>query len=762
MGAVTTGSTSAHFYRASVPSPPSVRGLHYFVSATSLFSIVIGLLGLVGWTFGIAVLKSVVPENVVIKPNAAVSFVLIGISLWLLKENREQRSRRSWRLCGRALAALTALVGFLSLGEYLFGWNLGIDQLLFHEGAADAFGSIRPGLMAPICALEFVLLGAALLLLDRSVWGRNWFAQFLALVAGITAIFGLLDFILDPLVSQTHSALQSVFTFFLLSSALVFARTEWGLGALFVSSSPGGALARRLFPAAIVFPMMIGWIRWLEIRESLWIWISVTTVLSVVLLAALIVWTALVIDRADRQRQRSAKALHRSERLYRMLFENLVDGFAYCRLLFDEKGRPEDFVYIEINSTFERLTGLEHMAGKRATEAIPGIKGSHAELFEIYCRVALTGAAERFEFELRPVGRWLSVSVYSPEQEYFVAVFDDISERKRSEHALRELAAIVESSQDAIVGATLDGTVTSWNAGAERLYHYEAKEAIGKSITFLAQPGQERELLDAFFRARGGEPDFNVAMQWRRKDGTVADVSLTTSPIRNDAGQLVGVSAITHDVTDRNRAEEQLRLQAAALTATANSIVITDRGGQILWVNPAFTKLTGYEASEVIGQYPRVLKSGQHDPAFYEQMWKTVLDGLVWQGEIINRRKDGSCYREEMTITPVRSTSGEIRNFVAIKQDITSRNSLELQLRQSQKMEAVGRLAGGIAHDFNNMLMIIAGYGELLREHLAGDERSYGMTNEILKAANRAASLTRQLLAFSRKQLLLPSSIRSE
>ncbi|MGA9567058.1 MAG: PAS domain S-box protein [Candidatus Korobacteraceae bacterium] len=445
-----------------------------------------------------------------------------------------------------------------------------------------------------------------------------------------------------------------------------------------------------------------------------------------------------------------------SERHYRLLFENLLDGFAYCKMLYDQSGRPEDFLYLEVNQAFESLTGLHNIVGKKATEAIPEIARSHPELLEIYGRVASTGQSERFEIHFRPLGKWLTISVYSPAKDFFVAVFDDISTRKQSERELRELAAIVEATPDAIIGTRPDGTITSWNSAAERLYLFPAKEAVGKLITMLAPPGQEEMALDVLERARRGAVIYNCESRLRRKDEVVIDVSLTAAPIRDEAGQVVGVSTIAHDIGDIKRAGEQLRLQASALTATANAIAITNNAGQILWINPAFTTLTGYQASEVIGKNPRVLKSGHHPPEFYEQMWRTILDGRVWRGEVSNLRKDRSCYTEEMTITPVFSTAGAIQNFIAIKQDVTSRNSLEKQLRQSQKLEAIGRLAGGVAHDFNNMLMVITSYAELLQERVEHDEQLSQSIEGILNAANRAASLTHQLLAFSRKQILMP------
>ena len=197
-------------------------------------------------------------------------------------------------------------------------------------------------------------------------------------------------------------------------------------------------------------------------------------------------------------------------------------------------------------------------------------------------------------------------------------------------------------------------------------------------------------------------------------------------------------------------------LLMTAIEQSADGIVITDAQGTIQYVNPAFTRVSGYSREEALGKNPRILKSGKHDEAYYRKLWETILGGEIWQDEITNRRSDGSLYPEQMTITPVRDQRGEITHFIAIKAEVTERKRLEQQLRQAQKMEAVGRLAGGVAHDFNNLLTIISGYSELLLEHPGTVEPLRGYVNEIRNASGRAASLTRQLLAFSRQQVLAP------
>ena len=211
------------------------------------------------------------------------------------------------------------------------------------------------------------------------------------------------------------------------------------------------------------------------------------------------------------------------------------------------------------------------------------------------------------------------------------------------------------------------------------------------------------------------------------------------------------------DVTARRAAEATLRLQVAALDAAASGIVITDAEGLIVWGNTAFSKLTGYDLAEAVGQDPGVLvKSGVHDAAVYKQMWDTITAGQVWHGEMTNRRKDGSHYVEEMTINPIRDPDGKIRHFVANKRDLTQERELQAQFVQAQKLEGIGRLAGGLAHDFNNLLTVILGTVNLLATGLPPDSPHLEDLAQVRGAAERAARLTRQLLAFSRHQVLRP------
>lgn len=197
---------------------------------------------------------------------------------------------------------------------------------------------------------------------------------------------------------------------------------------------------------------------------------------------------------------------------------------------------------------------------------------------------------------------------------------------------------------------------------------------------------------------------------------------------------------------------------STAIEQAGEIIVITDISSSIVYVNPAFERITGYSKHEALGQKPSLVKSGRQDSSVYEQLWNTIMAGEVWRGRFINRKKDGTLYTVNATIAPIRDETGMVIGYVGVERDVTHELSLEEQLRQSQKMEAVGRLAGGVAHDFNNLLTVIDGYSNLLldRHHDPADPMRQDI-EQIKRAGERASNLTRQLLAFSRKQILKPT-----
>ena len=242
-----------------------------------------------------------------------------------------------------------------------------------------------------------------------------------------------------------------------------------------------------------------------------------------------------------------------------------------------------------------------------------------------------------------------------------------------------------------------------------------------------------------------------------RKDGTVLD--RYSAPVLDKDGQYYGRIWTFRDITERKQAETRLRKLSRAVEQSPAMVVITDLAANIEYVNPKFTQVTGYAAAEVLGQNVRLLKSGETSAALYQELWQVIRAGGEWRGEFQNRKKNGELYWERACISPITNEHGVITHFLAVKEDITEHKQLEAQFRQAQKMEAVGRLAAGVAHDFNNLLTVILGYSSLLLGEPAQTAAAKDSLHEIRKAGERAAGLTRQLLAFSRQQMLEPREL---
>ena len=207
------------------------------------------------------------------------------------------------------------------------------------------------------------------------------------------------------------------------------------------------------------------------------------------------------------------------------------------------------------------------------------------------------------------------------------------------------------------------------------------------------------------------------------------------------------------DDKQRQSVDEILRKLRRTVEQSPDLVMICNRSGVLEYVNTAFEKLTGYARNEVIGQPLGVLKSEQEPGELYEEMWNTVLSGQPFNGTVVNRKKNGESFILEKVITPLKNPEGAITHFISTGRDVTDEKKLQSELQQSQKMEAIGRLAGGVAHDFNNLLMVISGYGELALEALPAENELRPKVAEIVSASRRAADLTRQLLAFGRKQM---------
>lgn len=232
-------------------------------------------------------------------------------------------------------------------------------------------------------------------------------------------------------------------------------------------------------------------------------------------------------------------------------------------------------------------------------------------------------------------------------------------------------------------------------------------------------------------------------------DKTIRYIESQGNVIRDAQGKPERVIVVGRDITERKRAEDEQYRLYSAVEQTVESIVITALDGAILYVNPAFERVTGYTKAEVIGQNPRILKSNAQMDDFYTAMWATLLRGEVWSGQIVNKRKDGALYQEEMVISPVRDATGAVVNYVAVKRDVTRERQIEDQLRQTQKMESLRQLAGGMAHDFNNIVNVIVGAFSLLKPRVTNDPTLTKYIELGEAAVKRGIDVARRLATFA-------------
>jgi two-component system, cell cycle sensor histidine kinase and response regulator CckA len=337
----------------------------------------------------------------------------------------------------------------------------------------------------------------------------------------------------------------------------------------------------------------------------------------------------------------------------------------------------------------------------------------------------------------------------------------------------RQHAAIVASSADAIIGRRLDGTITAWNAGAERLYGYTAAETIGRTLPGLVPPEHSGELPGLVERLRHGERVEPYETQRVRKDGTRIEVSVTLSPIHDATGAVAGTSAVARDITESKQALEALRAAEARKSAILESAldcwITMDHRGRVAEFNPAAERVFGYRRDQALSQpladliIPPPLRAAHR--AGLERYLATGEGPVLGQHlELTAMRADGSEFPAELAITKIELPGPPV--FTACLRDLTDRKQAEKEqqalgerLRQSERLQSLGQLAGGVAHDFNNLLGVILNNAAFAAERTTGDPAASADIEQIREAAERGARLTRQLLIVGRRETIHPTAL---
>ena len=437
----------------------------------------------------------------------------------------------------------------------------------------------------------------------------------------------------------------------------------------------------------------------------------------------------------------------------------------------------EQSTILFVNRASERIFGYreEELVGQQLTMLMPDyLRQVHKQAIHRYVETGKKHLSwQQVELPgLHKSGKEICLEISFGEfvidgKRIFTGMCRDVTERKRTEDEWFRLAAIVESSEDAIIGENLNGIITTWNTGAEHIYGYAAGEIIGRSVSVLNPPERSDEIPQVLYRLSRGQRIEPYETMHLTKDGRHIQIALTVSPIKDRTGKSIGASAVCRDITDRKLTEEKLRAQEKELCSSeeryrslfegvVHGIYRVGLDGQLLEVNPALVAMLGYDsAADVLklnaATDVHVYREGSPPLLRKWLQEKRIEDEVTW------RRRDGTIITVRLNGRPLTDEQGAVQTFEFIAEDVTERRSLEQELRQAQKIEAVGQLAGGIAHEFNNYLGVILGYSDFLVEEAGTNESLRRGVAEIKAATQRAGSLTRQLLAFSRKQVLEPA-----
>ena len=779
----------------------------------ALAATAVGLLVLVGWALDISGLKSVFPNLVTMKANTALGIVFCGLALALLSRGKTSGPVRY--LTGLAGLALIFLGG-LSLGEDIFGWNFGIDQWLVKD-LAVSINSSSPGRMSPATAFVFLLLGCATMLASARILKGPGIAAISALGAVVVAIgcVSFFGYVLGGLLnihfwSYTAMALHSALVFVLLGCG--FLDLVWRKGEGLVWSLDKLTTAGFLIGVASLLASS---------------WESNSHTSRLVQATSWVAHTQEVLKEIQKIEFDLAGLGSSQREFVNSGFEHSLGAFELAkvslkqdlsnvrRLAADNKDQQNRIDRLELLIAKRVELGGEIIAARRehgvaaaeqliisgaATASTVAIRRliqdmEDAEYSLLAQRQKTQEALTKTTFLLLPLGAFLSLTILS------LGLFllnSGLSERKRLERTNSLLAAIVESSDDAIVGKDLKGFVTSWNSGAEKVFGYTASEMIGRPISQLIPEDRMHEEIEILDRIRAGKNVHHFETVRQRKNSDLIDVSVTVSPIKDPDGRVVGASKVARDITDHKRAELRLKLQYAvtAVLAEGDSLErtyqkiletlalglrwdlgelwVVDRNLQVLrcteiWYpnstgfrdfanltrSMTFSQGKGLPGHVWASRQPEWCADILNDPRCARQGPASRLQLREWIGFPIELHKDilgvigffsaKSRAPDPELLSTMAAIGSQLGQFIEAKQQAE-------QFRQAQKMEAVGTLAGGIAHDFNNILSGIVGYTELMKLDNSLSPHLSKYADEVMKAGARATKLVRQILLFSRHE----------
>jgi PAS domain S-box-containing protein len=424
------------------------------------------------------------------------------------------------------------------------------------------------------------------------------------------------------------------------------------------------------------------------------------------------------------ERRHTVETLPESREKYHSLFENLLEGYTYCRIIYDDKGHPDDFIYLEVNRAFEQMTGTKNVTGKRVTEVFPGIKEAFPDLVEIYGEVASSGTPKIFDVDFRPVGKWLHISVYSPAKEHFVAIFEDILMHRKAEEALVPYKIFTENAHDSILFIRKrDGRIIDANKAAAMTYGYTREELLGMTIFELRAADKIQNFMHLMDRAAQTSVVFEALH--RKKDGTDLPVEVSSISMVVENEQVL--VSIIRDISERKGVEKNIRSLARISDDVPVSIVVYDSDGSILYANEEALQLHGYTREEFLAKNLHEINVPESEHLIAERMERILKEEMA-EFDVQHLRKDGSAIALHVNVKVVDWEDKKV--FLSIATDLTERKQAEQALAVANiKLHILNSIT---RHDIANQLTAFRGYLELYRETCKGATKGEEYFNQLV------------------------------
>jgi PAS domain S-box-containing protein len=716
----------------------------------------IGILVLFGWSFEVPTLKSMVPDFVAMKVNTALAFVLAGFTLLLLVPHPPRHL-----LTIRILSALIIIIGFLTFCEYLFNCDLGIDQLLSRE-PPGALATVIPGRMAPNSAVGLLIVGLSLIGLDLKTRSGMHPGPYLAIVTFIIALLALLGYLfgassLAGPASYTKMSLPALTAFLILSVGVLCARPEAGFIAIIANPGPSGILARRLLPAVLIMPTLTGWLllegQRIEAYDTAFA-LALFVAFMITVFATLVLRNCLAVERAERERA-AGQAAQEASQYTRSLIEASVDPL----VTIGPEGKITD-----VNETTEAVTGCSRneLIGTDFSDYFTEPeKARHG-----YQQAFSDGVVRDYQLEMRhrngqitPVS--YNATLYHGPDGKIRGVFAaarDISRLKQAETEREQFCRFFQTSSDIMVIADPTGAFLKTNPACTDLLGYSAAELASRPFLDFVHPDDKQSTLDEMTRQLQRGFSLTFENRYLCKDGSIRWLSWSAVYDGNEGRTY----ATARDITLNKQQEEALKASERDFRSLAEAmpqiVWVTDPEGKNIYFNQQWVEYTGLSLEESYGDgwnkpfHP-------DDQAVAWDAWENATQrGGRYSLECRLRRKDGIYKWWLVRGVPLLDEKGEVLKWFGTCTDIDDvkraeeeKLALEQHMQQTQKLESIGILAGGIAHDFNNILMAVIGNASLALSKLPAESPAVSHVQQIEKAAERAADLAKQMLAYAGK-----------